>query len=373
MLGDVIELANNLWLIIGDLPADIPNALVYLSGDRMYLMDSGAGPKLRASIIKVLQAQGPVQSFTLLNSHAHADHVGNNDLIRSVQAKATHHYISEAGVAMLDEVAYFADQYSKLSDYYDPVTGFQANRLRWRFAGLLRDVITLFAGEQRALKMIISINMKKFQPLRLSPETIEFYESLPRQNFTIGGVQWTGWALGENDVFVLEARGHTPDEVLFYLPEHQLLHTGDLTFPLFPTFPASNEKVTRDMLHRCETMTSVSAVSLLTDGHHQQVYKGQDEIRAFLITLLAEHDRFQIVLKDIIEEHDGLTIGEVYAYVLQRQNDPVVRHYLSLEYPYLPMALQQIIAVSLSQMGYAIQGPKRKKRFYRSASVTRGQ
>ncbi len=29
MLGDVERLANNLWLIIGDLPADIPNVPVY--------------------------------------------------------------------------------------------------------------------------------------------------------------------------------------------------------------------------------------------------------------------------------------------------------------------------------------------------------
>ena len=34
--------------------------------------------------------------------------------------------------------------------------------------------------------------------------------------------------------WVLEARGHTPDEVLFYLPEHRLLHTADLTLPLLP-------------------------------------------------------------------------------------------------------------------------------------------
>jgi glyoxylase-like metal-dependent hydrolase (beta-lactamase superfamily II) len=60
---------------------------------------------------------------------------------------------------------------------------------------------------------------------------------LPRKKLAIGGVQWTGWVLGEDDVRVLEERGHTPDEVPFYLPEHKLLHTGDLSFPLFPTLP----------------------------------------------------------------------------------------------------------------------------------------
>lgn len=365
MFGDIVQLANNLWLIVGDLPADIPNALVYLVGKRMYLMDSGAGPTIRASIIKVLQGAGPVKSFTLLNSHGHADHVGNNDLIRSVQAKEKHHYLSEAGLGQLDEVSFFADQFYKLSAYYDPAMGFQADRLRWRIAGLLRDVMALFVGEQRALKMIISIYLRKFQPLRPSPNTVQFYESLPKQTLTIGGVVWTGWILGEDDIFVLEARGHTPDEMLFYLPEHHLLHTGDLTFPLFPTFPASDGKVTREMLYRCQIMASVGAVKLLTDGHHQKVYRGKEEVVVFLEILLTEHEHFQSVLKDILEKHDGLTVGEVYACVRQRHDDPVVQHYLSLEYPYLPMALQQIIAVSLSQMGYIAKGPRRKKHFYR--------
>ncbi len=42
----------------------------------MYVMDSGAGRVMRASILKVMQEAGPVQSFTLLNSHKHADHAG---------------------------------------------------------------------------------------------------------------------------------------------------------------------------------------------------------------------------------------------------------------------------------------------------------
>ncbi len=94
MLGDIVPLANNLWLVVVDLPADVPNAPVYRVGDRLYLMDSGAGSPIRASILQVLHEVGPVQSFTLLNSHAHADHAGNNDLIHLVEeARETHHYL----------------------------------------------------------------------------------------------------------------------------------------------------------------------------------------------------------------------------------------------------------------------------------------
>lgn len=368
MLGDMKRLANNLWLIVGDRPRDIPNALVYQAGDHLYLMDSGHGPAIRASIIQVLQEVGPVQAFTLLNSHGHVDHVGNNDLIQQVKARETHHYLSEAGLVLLDP-RYFTALFSRLSASYDPALGYQAHRAFWRFGGVLRDLVALFAGEQRALELIVALNLRKFQPLRPSPETIQTYESLPRQPLVIGDVPWTGWVLGEQEVWVLEARGHTPDEVLFYLPEHKLLHTADLTFPLFPTWPDSDSAVTRAMLRKCQAIASAGAVRLLIDGHHQQVYRGQEEVVTFLGTLLSEQEHLQAVVREILAEHEGLTVGQIYAQVRQRQSDPVMQHLLSLEYPYYPTPLQQVIAVLLLQMGYEAKGPRRKQRFYRPVNI----
>lgn len=282
MLGDILPLANNLWLVAGDMPEDnfkqpdIANALVYRAGDRLYLLDSGAGSTIRKSIMQVLQEVGPVQSFTLLNSHAHADHTANNDLIHLVQARETHHYLSEAGLALLDPLPHFTDLFYGLSAYYDLMTGYQAHRVLARLMGVVRDLLAVFVGERRALEMLIPVILRKFQPIRASRETIHTYESLPRQPLVIGGVPWTGWVLGENDVWILEARGHTPDEVLFYLPGHQVLHTADLTFALFPTFPDSDGHVIREMLSKCQAMARAGAVRLLTDGHHHQVYRGQD-------------------------------------------------------------------------------------------------
>jgi glyoxylase-like metal-dependent hydrolase (beta-lactamase superfamily II) len=337
---------------------------VYRKGDRLYLLDSGAGPAIRASILNVLRDVGPVQSFTLLNSHGHADHVGNNDVIRLVQAKEIRHYIAEAGLALLDAPSYFATQFSTLSAYYDPTSGYQADRLRWRAIGAGRDIAQAVLGERRALELVFALYLRKFGSIHPSSETMQTYESLPKQSLVIGDVSWTGWALGDDDVWVLPAGGHTPDEVLFYLPEHQLLHTADLTFPFFPTFPASNGAVTRMALSKCHAMAAAGAVQLLTDGHHHMVYRGQDEAVAFLGTLLAEHKHFQAVLRDIVETHDGLTVAQIYTHVRQHIADPVVQHFLSLEFPYFPMALQQIITVSLLEMGYEAEGPRRRQRFH---------
>jgi hypothetical protein len=67
---------------------------------------------------------------------------------------------------------------------------------------------------------------------------------------------------------------------------------------------------------------------------------------------------------------DALTVGQVYAQLRQRQSDPVVQKYLALEFPHTPPALQNVIVVSLLQMGYEARGPRRKKRFYRPVRTT---
>jgi glyoxylase-like metal-dependent hydrolase (beta-lactamase superfamily II) len=370
-LGEIVPLADHLWLVVGVMPednlkhTDIANALVYRAGDRLYLLDSGAGPTIRKSILQVLQEVGPVQSFTLLNSHAHADHNANNDLIHLAQARETHHYLSEAGLARLELPSYFADQLYRLGDYHDVMKGFQAHRVLTRSMGVTRDILAVFVGERRAWELLCHLILREIQPIRTSRETIQPYESLPRQPLVIGDVPWTGWVLGDNDVWVLEARGHTPDEVLFYLPEHQLLHTADLTFEPFPTSLDSDGQVIRETLSKCQAMAHAGAVRVLTDGHHHQVYRGQQEIIAFLETLLTKQEQFQTALRQILQEHDGLTVEQIYVAVRERRGDLGVQHYLSLESPHTPFTLQDIIIVTLLQMGYQARGPRRKKRFYR--------
>ncbi len=147
-----------------------------------------------------------------------------------------------------------------------------------------------------------------------------------------------------------------------------MLHTADVTFALFPTFPDSDVRVIRETLRKCQAMARADAVRMLTGGHHHQVYRGQQAVVAFLETLLTEQEQFQAVLRQILEEHDGLTAGKIYASIRQRRDNPIVEHYLSLEFPHTPIALQNVIIVSLLQMGYQASGPRRKKRFYRPVS-----
>jgi hypothetical protein len=49
MLGDIVEIAERLWLIKGEMPQDndrypdIANVVVYRKDDRLYVIDTGVG------------------------------------------------------------------------------------------------------------------------------------------------------------------------------------------------------------------------------------------------------------------------------------------------------------------------------------------
>jgi glyoxylase-like metal-dependent hydrolase (beta-lactamase superfamily II) len=377
MLGDVVEVAKGLWLVEGEMPddndkdPDVANAVVYRRKDRLYVIDTGVGPRVRDSLLRVLRENGPVREFALLNSHAHPDHIRNNDLIHGVSAEAKRHYVSKPGMALLDAPAYFARHYALLGEYYDPLAGFRADRLKspparlkYRIAPLMRDALTPLLGREGAYGRIVPLGLRKFKPVRSSKETISFFETLPGQEFRIGSASWTGWVLGDDDVRVLEDRGHSPDHVCFYVPEHRFLYTGDSTYETFTIWPDSDGEAIRSSLGKCAAMARAGEVAVLADGHHHRTYRGRKEIVAFLEGILEGDRRFREVLLGTVRRQPGLTVPEVYARLEEMRHEPVVQKYLDLEFPHAPGTLQAIVVSTLLEMGCRATGPRGSKRFF---------
>jgi glyoxylase-like metal-dependent hydrolase (beta-lactamase superfamily II) len=372
MLGEIIQLEDNLWFIEGELPDDARkdpdpcNVVLYRAEDRLYLMDSSVGPQMRHSMAHLLESVGPVRSFTLLNSHSHLDHICNNDLIHRVQAREKHHYLSQPGMSTLDAPAYFTDLFARIEPYYDPLDGYPADRLRFRMLGILRDLVSPLIGQRRITELFMARTFKKFEPVRDSRDTMQPYEAQPRKKLHLDGVTWSGWVLGPNDVWVLEDRGHSPDQVLFYVPEHGLLYTADATYMYFPTWPDSDGLRARKVLQKCQALAEAGVVQLLADAHNTRAYRGRDEIVPLLKTLLADNTRFRTLIQEILQVQDGLTVGEIYGRLKQRRDEePVLQKYLAHEYPRSPSSLYKVILMTLLELGYEARGPRRGKRFYR--------
>lgn len=380
MLGDIQQLADGLWWIEGEMPQDndrdpdIANALVYRREDRLYVIDTGSGPVMRTSLLRLLRAQGAIGALTLLNSHTHLDHVGNNDVVHGIPADARFHYLSTRGLHTLDgaaQVSRFARHFLMMSAYFDPLAAFQvrrlprlSSRLKFRMAATLRDAMAAFIGQERAYRLIMSIVFRKFAPVRASRQTAQPIESLPRRELRIGAARWTGWALGDDDVWVLEDRGHSPDHLLFYLPVPHLLHAGDTTFDMFRIFPDVKGDTVRETLRKCLAMAEAGDVQILTDGHHHRVYQGRSDITAFLGGLLADDEQFRATLAALLRQRPGLMIPGLYQELVAMRDAPAVRRYLEREFPHTPPTLQAVILLTLLEMGALPRGQPRHKRFY---------
>jgi glyoxylase-like metal-dependent hydrolase (beta-lactamase superfamily II) len=377
MLGQTIRAAENLWFVQGEMPQHVSkapdwcNVVIYLAGDRLYLIDSSGGAAMRTSIDKILNDVGAVDSFTLINTHSHLDHVCNNDLIDSVRANTKRHYILRAGTerAALDAPAYFARQFEQMDQYFDPFSSYQTDRMTYRIAGWIRDGLGLFVGRPAVLRWLFTVLFKKFEPVRDSRSTMEPLEDLPSQLLTFGGVRWDGWPLGSDDVFVLAAPSHSSSDVLVYVPEHQLLCVGDLTFPLYPTWADSNAQRITDYLRRILEMAKSGDVTLLADGHGDRCYAGAEHVSQLVETVLSDHSAYVGILKEIFRDADGLTPCELYEAFQTFTDRPVVARYLALEFPHTPASLQNVMVTTLLQLGYQARGERRRQRFYRAAEV----
>lgn len=372
MLGKTVQLANNLWFIHGEMPEDASkapdwcNVVVYRAADRVYLIDSGGGTAMRASIRRILNEVGAVETFTLVNTHAHLDHICNNDVISSVDAKTKHHLLGRAAIASVAlGSSYWADQFDYLDHYFDPFTSYQTHRHLYRAAALLRDSLGALFGRKRVLRWLSSVQLRKFKPANDSRITMEPLDALPSRPLCYNDMRWTGWSLGLDDVHVLDGGGHAAGDVLVYIPEHRMLCMGDVTFPLFPTFRDSSRDKILSSLQKSLAMSRDGTVHLLADGHGDRCYGGQAAIQGLLDQLISDHQEYERILWEIFETADGLTPRAVYEAFKTFSDRPVVNRYLSIEFPRTPPSLQNVMVTTLLQLGFEARGAHRNMRFYR--------
>ena len=362
MLGDIVELKKNLWLVEGENPENvfkapvIASSVLYKAEDRLYLMDTGVGSVFRQSLKKVIEQAYPISEFYLLNSHLHVDNICNNNIIEEVQAKKKHHYVSEAGFASLN--SYVFDSLMTLSEYYDVFSGYSfpynMQLLLYRFRGV-------FQGKKKAVGAFVGMSTKKYQPVHTSRHTMQPLELHPDHEVVIGEVPWKGWDL--KDIDVLEVRGHAPDELVFYIPEHKFLFAADLTYELIPMWPPVHRDRSVQAIENCVAMASAGEIEMLVDSHHEEIYDSSDKVVALLEKFLANHSRFIEVMQEIMKAAGSLTVDEMYKRLKSRQDDPAVAAHFELDFPHSPNTLRTLICTLMLQLEWPSEGKAGKQRF----------
>jgi glyoxylase-like metal-dependent hydrolase (beta-lactamase superfamily II) len=364
MLAEIQELQRGLYLIEGQHPAsmwrdvNVPNIAVVHAGETLYLLDTGIGPEQRQAILDLARSlEGRFNQLVLLNSHGHADHIGNNDVLGEIDAAEKSHFISQRATAYFDFVSFFRNAYNEGGRYFDYLQGLDLSvdslmPLLIR-AGLDpqtdKDQLLEIGRQmgQLGLSRVISHywgdllmrNIAETYPtLHPSVETMEWYEKLPQENFRYGAGAWAGWRVG--DICVFRGQGHTADGVLFYVPACKFLFFADET-TVIPIWEDTNTENAAKNFRNALAMVDVGEVETIAAGHFPlQVVTGEAPIRQTIAGFLEQKSSFDSEVSAALGRFpNGVSIDDLYTY-LRNQREGVVANLAGNQFPKMPSFLK---------------------------------
>jgi glyoxylase-like metal-dependent hydrolase (beta-lactamase superfamily II) len=293
--GDVVHVAPDTLMVVGrhldvaKRQADVANSLLYRHDRVVYWVDTGATHDFVAPLHRAFQQLQPYTKIVLVNTHGHADHVGNNALLDGLGASSVEHYVPQAEIAtMRDQVGYFAEGFSVISPFQPD-----------------------FADPRAASAKLLSI----FEPIDVESGHVTPLERLPLAEIRVGRTYWTGYLFGGGAVQVLRAQGHTAGEVMVYLPEIKLLHLADEDTGFQHVFPGHNSVLSQAVFARIIEAIDDGAVGLAIDGHSFEV-KSDSQMKAYLENRLESAVAYDVAFHRILRDHpQGLTVAELVSAV----------------------------------------------------------
>jgi glyoxylase-like metal-dependent hydrolase (beta-lactamase superfamily II) len=363
MLGEIHSLSDGLFIVEGQHPTslwdavDVPSIAVLQRGSRLYLLDTGVGPEQRRAIVDIAGGRGGYEVVRLLNSHAHVDHLGNNDVLAEIPAGAHEHWISQRGQAAFDTWGFFRAQYAEGTRYFTYTTGL--NLSGDTVASLLHRLdpgLTVEPSEVDRLgaligKLGLAPLLSSYLPgllvdtlARIYPatnpsyDTMQFFEDRPKTDLHAGETTWQGWSFGDDadpDVLVFRTEGHSAGGVVFYLPAHRFLMFADETtaIPIWSDTDPDNTGVT---LRNALRMVDAELLDTICAGHFpMHPISGADPIRAELQRMLAGKDAFAGIVDATVARHPkGVSIDELYdELAATAPPENIIRSLIRIQFP----------------------------------------
>lgn len=116
--GENIIVIEGRELILGE-QGDVAQIVLHRDGDRLTVIDSGAYPEDRESILRAARQLGDVSHAVLLNSHGHVDHVGNNDVIYELAPHSEHYMPKKDYPNLCDQSGFFEKLMDEATRYLE--------------------------------------------------------------------------------------------------------------------------------------------------------------------------------------------------------------------------------------------------------------
>jgi glyoxylase-like metal-dependent hydrolase (beta-lactamase superfamily II) len=302
-LGEVVEIDQATLLVQGqELIApkgqpDVANSILHLTGDTLFLVDTGATKAFRDDLTAAAQDIGAWRHLVVLTTHGHVDHVGNNDLADQLaddhRATVQHLVPAKELAQMRDPLAYWTTS--------------------------LRRLVGVLPGYDHPEEMAAQL-VSIFEPLQPFGATTTTFEDEPIEWLGIGPLSLTGWSFCDGAVNVVRSQGHCAGHVMVHIRDSQLLHLADESNgPCGAMHDADQLKILTALSHAA-TLVESGHVEVLTEGHLFRVNRGADALaraEAFLDQAAALDARVHESLAGLAEPPEVAmfteTLTEAYA------------------------------------------------------------
>jgi glyoxylase-like metal-dependent hydrolase (beta-lactamase superfamily II) len=343
----VIKLGPSTRMIIGkpnDLRSnepDVGNIVLHRAGDTLYIVDSGALESYRPVILRTARELGRVKTVYLFNTHAHTDHIANNDLLWQIPAD-TH-------ILLMPRLTkQFA---SSIAEYYARGTG----RIQ-----LFAPAVPELVQPKDSTVEYWSEALAPFTPWRPMIERAATLEQFPLQRLELGQVREFGYRITD-DAYVLPSRGHSADSVVVLFPKIRLLCMGDETNRTYHIFLDGDGVNSFGLFQRVLSMLDAGVVSTVVDSHHFHVFN-VEQSKQWFSDMLAndEHDQ-RLLLKVLRESGErGLKLNEL---IDQLAKDPWWANFYGRSAKSFPIAIPMVLLKRIRDMGVEEVGEPPHSRF----------
>jgi len=232
---------------------DVANAVVHRAGGTLVIIDTGATAAFRQPLLEAARRLAPWSSILLLTTHGHLDHVGNNDLIDQLAARAgvrdVRHFVPARDAGQLA----------------DPGAYWRANLAQ------LAGVLPGFEDPGPVVAAVLAM----FSPQRPAGAATRTFEELPLEHLRIGPVHATGWSFCGGAVQVVRTQGHCAGQVVVHLASPGLLHLSDEPNSPCAAMHDADQVKMLSALGWALTAIQSGAVALMTEGHEFDLYRSE--------------------------------------------------------------------------------------------------
>lgn len=343
------EVAEDIWRLEGfsghpfNVELSSPNIYVMHDEDFVLLTDTGLYPYYRRTVLNKLaeyRAKGARRLF-LLNSHAHFDHVANNDLIYEADYPEIHFLLVEPEKPVINLISHFEDDLREHEAYYDP-----HNFEPWIPAGNLYKGIETQADRAEILTLESRVRRK------------------------IGGFDFWGWEYGR--FFVIHDGAHSPGHVSFFDQSSKLLTTGDLNMEIQPPFLDCSFEKCIEMTDRFGQLAKQGTVELAMDCHRNSTFYpaiyekvglepmspailsgvacGRDACFEFFNFWWRYYSANKQAVLDILARLGEATVPDVVE-ELRASDNPYVKMKITFAYPNRPARLGTLVSLIFKEAG----------------------